>query len=148
MSIQNKKVGFHYEILEKSIAGISLFGSEVKSLRANRGSLVGAFVSIRNGEAFVRNFQIPEWEFSREKIDPLREKKLLLKKREILKLARALDEKGFTIVPLSVFFQRGFVKIEIALARGKKQFDKRETIKARDEKRHLAAKVKMFRGKI
>lgn len=148
MSIQNKKAGFHYEILEKTVAGLSLYGAEVKSLRGGRGSLIGAFVIIKNGEAFVKNFQIPEWEFSREKIDPMREKKLLLKKREIQKLSRALDEKGFTLVPLAVFFQRGFVKIEIALARGKKQFDKRATIKARDEKRHLAEKVKMFRGKL
>lgn len=147
MNIRNKKAGFHYDILEKFVAGLALCGPEVKSLRGGRGSLAGAFVSIKNGEAFVRNFQIPEWEFSQEKVDPMREKKLLLKKREITKLEKALDEKGLTLVPISVFFQRGFAKMEIALARGKKRFDKRAAIKARDEKRHLDAKKKMFLGK-
>ena len=146
--ISNKKAFFHFEIGEKFVAGIALLGAEVKSLRGGRGSLSGAFVVVKNGEVFVKNFHIPPWEFAREKIDPDRERKLLLKKREIQKITRALAEKGRTIVPLAVFFSRGLAKIEIALARGKKKFDKRATLKSRDEKRHLDAKIKMFRGKI
>jgi SsrA-binding protein len=141
-NIRNKKAFFDYEILDRLIAGISLLGPEVKSLRAGRGSLAGAFISIRNGEAYIKSFHIPKWEFSQENIDPLRDRKLLLKKREIVRLQKKLDEQGFTIVPLSVFFQNGYAKMEIALAKGKKQYDKRATIKKRDEERRIAGKLK------
>lgn len=142
--IRNKKAFFDYEILDRVIAGISLLGPEVKSLRAARGSLVGAFISIRDGEAFIKNFHIPKWEFSQESIDPLRDRKLLLKKREILRLQKKLDEQGFTVVPLSVFFKNGYAKAEIALGKGKKQYDKRATIKKRDEDRRIAGKLKKY----
>ena len=122
--IRNKKAFFHYDILDTFVAGMVLRGSEVKSLRAGRGSLVGAFVTVRDGEVILKNFHIPKWEFSQENIDPLREKKLLLRKREIRKIQKKLDEKGLTVVPLKVFFQRGYAKVEIALAQGKKKHDK------------------------
>lgn len=142
--ICNKKARFHYEILDTFVAGISLLGAEVKSIRAGRGSLVGAFVTVRDGQAILRNFHIPKWEFSQENIDPLREKKLLLRKREIQKIQKKIDEKGLTVVPLNVFFQRGYAKIEIALAQGKKKHDKRETIKKRDIERHMASRLKQY----
>lgn len=142
--IRNKKAYFDYEILDKFVAGIALFGGEVKSLRAGRGSLVSAFVSIREGEAQIKNFQIPQWEYSHENIDPMRDKKLLLKKREIIRLEKKLEEQGLTIVPLKVFFQRGYAKVEIALARGKKKYDKRATIKERDIERRLAGKLRKW----
>ncbi len=144
LQIQNKKAFFDYEILENFTAGISLLGAEVKSLRSGRGSLAGAFVSIRNGEAFIKNFHIPKWEYSQQDIDPLRDRKLLLKKREILRLQKKLDEKGLSVVPLKVFFHHGYAKMNIALGRGKKKFDKRATIKKREEDRRLAGKIKKY----
>lgn len=140
--IRNKKAFFNYEILDKFEAGISLLGAEVKSLRAGRGSLVGAFVTVRDGQAYLKNFQIPKWEFAQQTIDPLRDRKLLLRKREIKKIQKKLDEKGHTVVPLRLYFSRGYAKLEIALAKGKQQHDKRQTIKERDEKRRLAVRLK------
>ena len=140
--IQNKKALWNYEIIEEYVAGMVLTGGEVKSLRAGRGSLQGSFVSLRSGEAWVRNFHIPPWEFAQHKDEPLRERKLLLKKRELRKLEKKLDEQGFTLVPLAVFFQKGFAKISIALARGKKKHDKRETLKKRSEERNIQQRMK------
>lgn len=142
--LRNKKAFFDYEILERFTAGIVLYGSEVKSLRAGRGSLTSAYVSIRDYEAFVKNLQIPQWEYSQTLIDPLRDKKLLLKKNEIIRLQKKLDEQGLTVVPLKLFFLRGFAKLEIGLARGKKQYDKRAAIKKREEDRRIAVKLRHF----
>lgn len=142
--IRNKRAFFDYEILDRISAGIVLLGAEVKSIRAGRGSLASAYVSIRNGEAYIKNFQIPKWEYSQYEIDPMRDKKLLLKKREIDRLQKKLDEQGLTVVPLKLFFARGYAKIEIGLARGKKQYDKRASIKKRDEERRIAGKLRKY----
>jgi SsrA-binding protein len=142
--IRNKKALFNYEVLDTFVAGISLLGGEVKSIRAGRGSLIGGFVTLRDGQAMLRNFHVPQWEFSQENIDPLREKKLLLKKREIQKIQKRIDEKGLTVVPIKVFFQRGYAKVEIALAQGKKKHDKRETLKKRDVQRQVETRLKQY----
>lgn len=141
--IQNKKAYFNYEIIEKYEAGIELFGFEVKSLKAGRGSLEGSHVTVRGQEAFVINMQIPPYQPANtpKEYDPLRNRRLLLTKKEIVSLAGAEGQKGLTIVPLSVYNKGRKLKIEIAIVRGKKKYDKRETIKKRDfernEKRNL-----------
>jgi SsrA-binding protein len=142
--IQNKKAYFNYEILEKIEAGIELLGLEVKSLKKGQGSLEGSHVTIRGGEAFVTNMQIPPYQPANtsKEYDPLRNRKLLLTKKEISALAGAEGQKGLTIVPLSVYNKGRKLKIEIAIVRGKKKFDKRETIKKRDTEREIRRTLK------
>ncbi|MCM8829845.1 MAG: SsrA-binding protein SmpB [Candidatus Omnitrophica bacterium] len=143
MRLENKKAYFNYEILEKLEAGIVLKGPEVKSLREGRGSIKEAFGRIENGGVFLHNFYITPYPASFEKPDPLRKKKLLLDKREIKRLSRKLEEKGLTLIPLAVYFnKRGLVKVEIALAKGKKLYDKREKIKGRDVQRDIERRMK------
>ncbi len=134
---QNRRARFDYEILKTFISGISLLGSEVKSLRLNRVSLKGSFISVRNKEAFWKGGSIQPWENAQIQHDERRDRKLLLNKKELKELERASDEKGNTIVPLGIGFIRGKAKLEIGLARGKKQYDKRNTIKARDIERRV-----------
>ena len=138
VNIKNKKAFFDYEILEEYIAGIELKGSEVKSIRLSRANICESFCYIKNEEIFIKNMHISKYEFDSQKFfDEKREKKLLLKKKEIKKLIKNNDN-GKTIVPLSVFFsKKGFCKIKIALARGKKDYDKRKGIKEKDVERVL-----------
>jgi len=143
MRLENRKAYFNYEILEKIEAGIVLKGPEVKSLREGKGSIKEAFGRIENGEVFLHNFYIAPYSASLEKPDPLRKKKLLLAKREIKRLNRKLEEKGLTLIPLAVYFnKKGLVKVEIALAKGKKLYDKREKIKERDLQRDIERRMK------
>ena len=137
--IQNKKAYFNYEILEKFEAGIELLGFEVKSLKKGQGSLEGAHVLVRGQEAFVVNMNIPPYQPKNTPKDyePLRNRKLLLTKKEIDKLNGNESGKGLTIVPLLVYNKGRKLKIDIALVRGKKKFDKRETIKKRDTEREI-----------
>lgn len=133
----NKKAFHDYEIIEKFEAGLVLKGSEVKTLRNGRANIAESHVSIDdNGEAWVENMSIPPYSLSAGNKffnhEERRKRKLLLHNKEILKLKRAIEAKGMTIVPLSLYFLKGRAKIEIALARGKKLHDKRETIKKRD----------------
>ncbi|MEK7175537.1 MAG: SsrA-binding protein SmpB [Patescibacteria group bacterium] len=131
---ENKKIYFDYEILEKYEAGIQLLGTEVKSIRAGRMLLKGSFVIIRGGEAFLINAQIPAYQEKNAPTDydPLRNRTLLLSKKEILELALIDKNKSLTIVPISVYNSKRKIKIGIAVAKGKKQYDKRESIKKRD----------------
>lgn len=126
----NKKAYHDYFIEEKYECGIELFGTEVKSIRMGRCSIKEAYVSIDHGEAFIEGMNISPYEkgniFNR---DPLRKRRLLLHKNEILKLQQAVQQKGYTIMPLQVYFKRGRVKIEIGLARGKKLYDKRDDLR-------------------
>lgn len=134
--IHNRKASFNYDILERFEAGIELVGSEVKSLRKGQGSLDGAYVTVRGAEAFVTGMTIPPYQPGNAKeYDPARNRKLLLTKSEILKLASL--ERGLTIVPISVYNSKRKIKVEIAAVRGKKKFDKRETIKKRDVERQI-----------
>ena len=132
----NKKAYHDYFIEEKYEAGIELFGTEVKSIRMGKCSIKEAFVNIDRGEAFIEGMNISPYEkgniFNRE---PLRKRRLLLHKKEIMKLAGQVQAKGYTIMPLQVYFKNGRVKIEIGLARGKKLYDKRDDLRKKAMKR-------------
>lgn len=142
--LENKRVGFDYEILETMEAGLELFGFEVKSLRAGHGSLKGAHVVARGGEAYLVGATIPPWQTANapKSYDPERTRRLLLSRKEIARIAGAESEKGLTIVPLSVYNKGYRLKLGIAIARGKKKEDKRHTIKAREEKRRIQHSLK------
>lgn len=139
---QNRRAFFDYDIIEKFEAGIVLLGTEIKSVREHRVSIKGSFISIQKGEAWWKGGQIQPWEHSKHGGHEIaRERKLLLKKREIKKLQKSIDEKGYTLIPLTLKTVRGNAKLEIALARGRKKYDKRHLIKSRDiERRDLAKK--------
>jgi SsrA-binding protein len=141
---ENRKARFDYEILEKYEAGIELLGVEVKSVRSSQMSLEGAFVIVRGGEAFLINSNIPAFQpkNAREGYDPLRNRRLLLTKKEIAELVSTEKNKSLTIVPISVYNKDRKIKIEIAVVKGKKKFDKRETIKKRDTDRDLRRTLK------
>ena len=147
--IANNKKAYHdYFIEEKYECGIELYGTEIKSIRMGKVSVKEAYVEIRNGEAFVIGMNISPYEkgnlFNR---DPLRVRKLLLHKDQIRKLNQAVQQKGYTIVPLSVYLKGGRCKIEIGLARGKHVYDKREDIKRKDARREAERDYKnVYRG--
>lgn len=134
MAAQNRKARHDYHIVEKLEAGLVLTGSEVKSLRAGRASIGEAYADVKDGEIFLRNAYIPEYEGAHVVSHaPRGDRKLLLHKREIAKLWDATQRKGMTVVPLSIYFnERGIAKAEIAIAEGKKHYDKRQTQKDRD----------------
>lgn len=142
--IQNRKAYFNYEILEKMDAGIELLGFEVKSLKKGQGALDGSHITVRGNEAFIINMQIPPYQPANtpKDYDPLRNRRLLLTKKEISDLAGAESQKGLTIVPLSVYNKGSKLKMEIAVVRGKKKYDKRETIKKRDTEREIRRSLK------
>ena len=139
VEIKNKRASFEYEFVESFTAGIVLCGTEIKSIRGGKASLVDSYCYFIGTELFVKNMHIAEyWWGSFNKHDPKRERKLLLTKRELRKLARASQEKGMTIVPTRLFIaENGYAKLNIALARGKKEYDKRESIKEKDLKREM-----------
>ena len=142
---ENRKARFNYEILEKYEAGIELLGTEVKSVRGGQMSLEGAFVIARGGEAYLINANIPPYQPKNapRDYDPLRNRKLLLTKKEIAALAGSEKNKSLTIVPISVYNKSKKIKVEIALVKGKKKFDKRETIKKRDIDREIRRTLKI-----
>ena len=142
--VENKKVRFDYTILEEIEAGLELLGFEVKSLRAGRGSLKGARVIARGGEAYLVGASIPAWQIANapKSYDPERPRRLLLSRKEIARVASAEGEKGLTIVPISVYNKGRNLKLRIAIARGKKKEDKRHTIRAREEKRKMERTLK------
>lgn len=133
---KNRKAYFEYTIIDKLEAGISLIGTEVKSARDGKVNLKGSHVVIKNGEAFLEGCHIAEYSMaSRDNHEPLRSRKLLLHKREIRNLEQKVKEKGLTIIPLSMYFSQGKIKVEIALSKGKKLWDKRADIAEKDSKR-------------
>lgn len=140
INIVNRRARYEFEFLEEFVAGIQLNGGEVKSIRAGQANLADAFCYFRKGELFMRNFHIADYKYDTvREMDPTRERKLLLKKRELRRLERRAREKGLTIIPYRVFINdRGWVKVKIALAQGKKTRDKRQTIKERESKREIA----------
>ncbi|MCX6752588.1 MAG: SsrA-binding protein SmpB [Candidatus Nomurabacteria bacterium] len=141
---ENRKARFNYEILEKYETGIELLGTEVKSVRGGQMSLEGAFVIIRGGEAYLINANIPPYQAKNAPADydPLRNRRLLLTKKEIAELAGSEKNKSLTIVPISVYNKGRKIKVEIALVKGKKKFDKRETLKKRDTDREIRREYK------
>jgi SsrA-binding protein len=144
--IKNKKAYHEYFIDETLEAGIALAGSEVKSIRSGKANIREAFVRIVNNEAFIVGMHISPYEKgSVFNLDPLRQRKLLLHKREIIKLYSLATQKGLTLVPLAVYLKQGKVKLEIGVARGKKLYDKRQSIAERDAQRAREIATKMAR---
>lgn len=137
--IENKKVGLDYEILETFEAGVELLGLEVKSLRIHQGSLLGSHITVRGGEAFLISANIPPYQEKNTptSYDPKRNRRILLTKTEISKLASLDSKKGLTIVPISLYNKGKKIKVEIAVVRGKKKHDKRETLKKREVDREI-----------
>jgi SsrA-binding protein len=134
--IRNRKAFHDYHILDRWEAGIALVGSEVKSLRAGKANLQDAYARIEGGEVYLINAHISLYDpASRANHDPRRNRKLLLHKREIRRLIGKVVEKGLTLIPLSIYFKNGKVKVEIALATGKRKYDKRAAIKEKDIRR-------------
>ena len=132
----NRRARYDYEILDRFEAGIALKGPEVKSLRAGKANLGDAYAVIRRGEGFLHNLHIGPYEpATRENADPLRERKLLMHRSEISKLTGRVAERGLTLVPLNLYFKQGRAKVELALARGKRSYDKRERVRQREDER-------------
>jgi SsrA-binding protein len=135
---RNRKATHEYFIEQTLEAGLELKGTEVKSLRLGQGSLQEAFARIKEGQAWLEQFHIPPYEQgNRFNVAPVRMRRLLLHKREIVKLDEAVSRQGYTLVPLRVYFRRGRAKVQIALARGKKTYDKRETLRKHDQQREM-----------
>ena len=142
----NRKASFNYFFVELMEAGISLRGSEVKSLRDGKGSIADSYAVDNNGELFLINSHIPLYrQSSYNNHDPKGDRKLLLKRKEINKLIGRINQEGLTIIPTKLYFVKGKVKVEIAVAKGKKLYDKRETLKDRDNKRDLDRIKKNFK---
>jgi SsrA-binding protein len=153
--IKNKKAYFDYQLAQKYLAGIVLTGAEVKSLRLKHASLAGSYIKSLNkdkkkAELFLINAQINHYRFAgqNQDYDPKRTRKLLLKRKEINELIKASEEKSYSIIPLAFLLEHNQIKLELALAKGKKSFEKREIIKKRDLKRELNKKLKRSQFKI
>lgn len=144
INIVNRKASFEYQLLDKYIAGIQLTGTEIKSIREAKASIAEAYCIFINNELWVKNMNIAEYsKGSYNNHEPKRDRKLLLTKQEMLKLSRKID-KGLTIIPTRLFInEKGFAKLEIALAQGKKLYDKREAIKQKEVTRELARKMRV-----
>ena len=137
--LRNKKATFDYHLEETLEAGVELLGTEVKSVKAHHGSLSGAYVAMVDGALVLLGAHIPAWQEKNvhEGFDPYRTRNLLLHKKELLYLAKQLKVKGLTIIPVTLYGKSRYIKVQLAIAKGKKTFDKRETIKARDLDREL-----------
>lgn len=144
VNIRNKKASHDFEFLEKFVAGIQLSGTEIKSIRLGKASLVDAFCYFHNGELFVKNMHIAEYYWGNlNNHDPKRDRKLLLNKKELEKLFRRSQEKGLAIVAFHIFLnEKGLAKVEIALAKGKKEYDKREDLKHKEARREMDRAMK------
>lgn len=144
INIKNKRASFEYEFLEKFTAGIQLTGTEIKSIRAGKASIVEGYCFMKNGELFIKNMYIAEYEQgSYNNHNPKRDRKLLLNRTELNKLEKKKKDVGLTIVPLKVFINKnGYAKMDIALAKGKKLHDKRHDLKDKDAKRQMDRAMK------
>ena len=142
--LKNKKAFFNFQILDTYKAGIQLSGTEVKSIRDKKVSFTDSYCAFINNELWLKEIHIAEYSFgSYNNHQPKRDRKLLLTKKELHKIQKKTKEKGLTIVPLSLFFsESGFVKVEIGIAKGKKEFDKRESLKQKDAKRNMDKMMK------
>lgn len=139
VNIKNKRASFDYEFIDTYTAGIVLTGTEIKSIRDGKASLVDTFCFFANGELWVKNMHVAEYFYgSYNNHSARRDRKLLLNRKELLKLQRATKENGFTIVPTRLFInEKGLAKLVIALAKGKKQYDKRQSLKEKDDRREM-----------
>lgn len=139
MLVLNRKARYEYAVIEEFTAGMVLFGSEVKSIRSGNVTLSESFIFIKDGEVWIKNMHVAKYKqcHKLEVHDESRDKKLLLNKKEIERISNKVIDKGITIIPLGIFISNNKLKIKIAVAKGKKNWDKRETIKERDLKREL-----------
>lgn len=139
VNIKNKKAHFNYEISDTFTAGMVLTGTEIKSIRDGKASLTDTYCMVENGEVWVKNMHISEYFYgSYNNHSVKRDRKLLLNKKEISRIAKAADEPGYTIVPIRIFINdRGYAKLVIGIGKGKKQYDKRQSIKEREDKRNI-----------
>lgn len=144
ISIKNKRASFEYEFLETFTAGIQLTGTEIKSIRAGKASIIEGYCFMKNGELFIKNMYIAEYDQgSYNNHDPKRDRKLLLNRSELDKLEKKKKDVGLTIIPLKVFISKnGFAKMDVALAKGKKLHDKREDLKGKDAQREMDRAMK------
>ncbi len=142
--VKNKKASFNYHILDKMEAGLVLSGQEVKATREGKASLFGAYVTIKKGECYLVNCNISPYQPKNTpaNYNPRRDRKLLLKKKEIDHLSGKTKEKGVTLIPLRIYTRKNLLKIEVGVARGKKKYDKREAIKRREIDRDLRREIK------
>ena len=147
--IENRKARFEYIILDRYTAGIQLFGTEIKSIREGKASLVDSWCQVVNGELYIKQMHIAEYRFgSYANHEAKRDRKLLLHRKEIRKLARATQDTGKTIVPLLLYInEKGLAKLEIALCQGKRTYDKRQSLREADDKREVAQAMKAARLK-
>jgi len=143
--ITNRKARHDYLVLDSWEAGIALAGAEVKSIRGGRANLQDAYARVEDGEVWLYGMHVSPYAFSRGDLDPVRRRKLLLHQKEIVELARGTAEKGHTLVPLRVYFKDGRAKVELALARGKRSYDKRQALAERDAKREAERALKGVR---
>jgi len=142
-AVTNRQARYNYQILESLEAGIELKGTEVKSLREGKASLKESFARVDDGEAFLYNCHISPYEFgNRANVEPTRPRKLLMHKNQIARLAAQIGQKGMTLIPLKIYFTRGLAKVELALAKGKLVYDKREAIKRRESDLELRRALK------
>ena len=142
---QNKKARYEYFIDEVMEVGIVLLGAEVKSLREGRASLVDSYARVKKGEVFLHNMHITPYPFAHHvQLDPMRIRKLLLNKREIRRLIGKTEEKGYTLIPTKAYFTRGRAKVELALAKGKRKYDKRRALKEKELKRDMEEAKKRY----
>ena len=147
INIKNKRAEFAFEIIDRFDAGIMLTGSEIKRIRDGGGTIAESFCYMRDGEVYIKNMNIPEYSHGAySNHEPARLRKLLLTKRELNKIETKMKERGYTLIPLRVFISdRGFAKIQIGLGRGKKKFDKRESLQKKDVKRDIDRALKKYR---
>ena len=140
VEIKNKRAKFDYEWLDTYTAGLQLVGTEVKSIRMGKASIAEAYCYMNKGELFIKGMNVTEWSHGNIfNHDPTRERKLLLSKRELDKIDKALKDQGITVVPTKLFIsEKGWIKLNIAVAKGKKNYDKRQSLKEKDAKRDLA----------
>lgn len=140
--ITNRKARHDYHVLDTWECGIVLHGAEVKSLREGHANLQDAYARVDDGEVWLHGMHVLPYAFSRQELDPARRRKLLVHHREIAEMARSTQERGLTLVPLRVYFKDGRVKVELALARGKRSYDKRQTLAERDARREAERAMK------
>jgi SsrA-binding protein len=144
-TVTNRSARRDYFILEAFEAGIALQGAEVKSLRAGKASLAESFAKVEDGEIFLYHMHVSPYEYAGKDQDPIRPKKLLLRKKEIDHIVAQIAQKGLALIPLKVYFKDGYAKVELGIAKGKKQYDKREDIKKREAERAMD-RARMFRS--
>jgi len=140
MLISNRQAGFNYQLLETIEAGLALTGGEVKSIRAGQAQLTDSYAEIRGGEAWLHNLHIAPYQ-SPAGYQPTRPRKLLLHKKELMRLSSKLQEQGLSLIPIKIYSTHNHIKVELALAKGKKKWDKRETIKRRESERETRRKL-------